>query len=218
MRGGFQQELERLVSDLARMARSAGQMMTNASSALHHADLAVAEMVIAGDEELDTLHDDVERRCVTLLALQAPVAADLRLVVAAMHAVADLERMGDLAQHVAKVARLKHPAVTVPAEIRPVFARMGLVAAELAEDCANLIERRDPGGGERLAARDDEIDELHRQLFRILFAPTWAHGVEPAVDAALLGRYYERFADHAVAIARQVGYLVTGELPLEHRA
>ena len=106
----------------------------------------------------------------------------------------------------------------VPSEVRPVFARMGLLAAELADAAANAIEQRDPLGGERLAAADDEVDALRRQVFHILFADTWVHGVEPAVDAALIGRYYERFADHAVAIARQVGYRVTGQLPVEHHA
>lgn len=218
MRETFRAELDRLAADLARMSRLAAGMMTNASDALHHGDLPLAELVIAGDDEMDVLHDDVEQRCVNLLALQAPVAADLRLVVSAMHAAADLSRMGDLAQHIAKIVRLKHPKLTVPGEVRPVFARMGLLAAELAEWAADAIEQRDPLGGERLAAADDEVDALRRQLFHILFDDSWSHGVEPAVDAALIGRYYERFADHAVAIARQVGYRVTGQLPVEHHA
>ncbi len=218
MRESFQAELDRLADDLARMARLASQMMTEASEALQRADLALAELVISRDDEMDVLHDDVEQRCVNLLALQAPVAADLRMVVSAMHAVADLNRMGNLAQHIAKIARLKHPAVTVPEPVQPVFARMGLLAAELADSAADAIDKRDPLGGERMDAADDEVDTLRRQLFGILFAEDWAHGVEPAVDVALIGRYYERFADHAVAIARLVGYRVTGQLPVEHQA
>ncbi|MGH4017939.1 MAG: phosphate signaling complex protein PhoU [Pseudonocardiaceae bacterium] len=213
MRESFHVELDKLVHDLARMARLTGQMMTNASDALQQSDLALAEMVISGDDEINALHDDMEQRCVNLLVLQAPVAADLRIVVSAMHAVGDLERMGNLAQHIAKIARLKHPTAKVPGEVRPVFARMGLLAAELAEAAAGAIETRDPLGARRLAEADDEVDALRRQLFRILFDDDWPHGVEPAVDAALIGRYYERFADHSVAIARQVGYVVTGELP-----
>ncbi|HEU0087092.1 MAG TPA: phosphate signaling complex protein PhoU, partial [Pseudonocardiaceae bacterium] len=171
-------------------------------------------MVISQVDEMNTLHDDMEQRCISLLALQAPVATDLRLVVAALHAVVDLERMGNLAQHIAKIARLKHPNLTIPGNVRPVFARMGLLASQLAEDAAKAIENQDPLSGDRLARADDEVDALRRQLFRILFSEDWSHGVEPAVDAALIGRYYERFADHAVAIARQISYLVTGELPL----
>lgn len=215
MRETFQAELDTLIDDLATMARLASQMMTNASTALHQADLALAEVVISRDDEMNALHDDMEQRCISLLALQAPVAADLRVVVAAMHAVGDLERMGNLAQHIAKIARLKHPSLTIPGDIRPVFARMGLLACQLADDAATAIEHRDPLSGGRLAEADDEVDALRRQLFRILFSENWSHGVEPAVDTALIGRYYERFADHAVAIARQVGYLATGELPAE---
>lgn len=214
MRESFHAELDKLVDDLAKTARLSGQMMANASQALQQSDLALAELVIARDDEIDALHDDMEQRCINLLVLQAPVAADLRVVVSAMHSVNDLDRMGDLAQHIAKVARLKHPKVAVPGEVRPVFARMALLAGELAEAAATAIESRDAMSGERLDAADDEVDALRRQLFQILFADDWPHGAEPAVDAALIGRYYERFADHAVAIARQVGYLVTGELPV----
>ncbi|MGH3796461.1 MAG: phosphate signaling complex protein PhoU [Pseudonocardiaceae bacterium] len=212
MRTTFHAELDELTGELARMARLGGQMMTNASAAVLQADLALAELVIARDDEMDALHDDVELRCIELLALQAPVAADLRVVVAALHAVGDLERMGNLAQHVAKIARLKHPNLIVPDAVRPLFARMGLLAGQLADEAATAIENRDSLSGDRLAKADDEVDALRRRLFGILFAEDWSHGVEPAVDVALIGRYYERFADHAVAIAQQVCYLATGRI------
>ncbi|MGH3786566.1 MAG: phosphate signaling complex protein PhoU [Pseudonocardiaceae bacterium] len=213
MRETFHAELDTLVADLARTARLAGQMMTNASTALHHADLALAEMVISDKNEMKTLCEDMDQRCLNLLALQAPVATDLRVVVAAMHAVSDLERMCSLAQHIAKIARMRHPTVPIPDDVRPVFARMGVLATGLADDAAAAIERRDPLSGAQLTQADDEVDALRRQIFRILLAENWSHGVEPAVDAALIGRYYERFADHAVAIARQVSFLVTGLPP-----
>ncbi len=213
MRQMFHAELDTLIGDLARTARLTGQMMTDASAALHQADLGLAEMVISDKGELKALFDDMDQRCLNLLALQAPVATDLRIVVAAMHAVSDLERMCSLAQHIAKIARMKHPTVPIPEEVRPVFARMGVLATVLAEDAASAIESQDPLSGARLEQADDEVDALRRQIFRILLAEDWSHGVEPAVDAALVGRYYERFADHAVAIARQVGFLVTGLPP-----
>ncbi|MGH3755627.1 MAG: phosphate signaling complex protein PhoU [Pseudonocardiaceae bacterium] len=216
MRETFHAELDKLLSDLARIARRAGQMMTNASTALQQADLALAELVISGGDDMTALRNDIRQRCITLLALQAPVATDLRMVVAAMHAVGDLERMGCLAQHIAKIARMRHPIMPIPADVRPVFARMGLLAASLAEGAATAIERRDPLSADQLAKADDEVDALRRQSFRILLSENWSHGVEPAVDTALIGRYYERFADHAVAIARQVSFLVTG-LPPERR-
>lgn len=213
MRKDFHDKLDRLIGDLATIVRRAGQLMTNASTALQQADLALAELVISGGDDMTALPDDIRQRCIDLLLLQAPVATDLRIVVAAMHAAGDAERMGDLAQHIAKIARMRHPTVPIPADVRPVFARMGLLAARLAEDAATAIERRDPLCANRLAEADDEVDALRRQSFRILLSENWSHGVEPAVDTALIGRYYERFADHAVAIARQVSFLVTGLPP-----
>jgi phosphate transport system protein len=213
MREVFHAELETLISELTQITRLAGQMLTNASTALHQADSGLAEVVISSRNQMTTLCEQVNQRCRKLLALHAPVATDLRTVVTAMRIVSDLERMGTLARHIAKITRLNHPRLPVPDEIRPVFARMSLVAVTLAHDAAAAIENQDPLSGERLAQADDEIDTLHRQLFRILFSQNWSHGIKPAVDAALIGRYYERFADHAVAIARQISFLVTG-LPL----
>jgi phosphate transport system protein len=213
MRETFHTELDILIGDLASTARLAGQMMTDASVALHHADLELSESVIAGKAELKALCDDMDERCVKLLVLQAPVATDPRMVVAAMHAVGDLQRMCNLAQHIATIARMKHPAAPPPGEVRPVFARMGVLATSLAQDAATAIESRDPMSADRLTQDDDEVDALRRRIFRILFSEDWSHGVEPAVDAALIGRYYERFADHAVAIARLVSFLVTSPPP-----
>ncbi|MGH3874945.1 MAG: phosphate signaling complex protein PhoU [Pseudonocardiaceae bacterium] len=213
MREMFHAELDSLIGDLARMARLAGQLMTNASTALQQADLGLAELVISREDEMAALCLETDQRCVNLLALQAPVAVDLRKVVAAMRTVRDLGRMGTLAQHVANIARLKHPAVPIPDDIQPVLARMSLLATGLAEAAANAIENQDAMSSARLAEVDDEVDALRRQTLRILFSEDWPHGVEPAVDAALIGRYYERFADHAVAITHQVGFLVTGRPP-----
>ena len=211
MRETFRAQLDSLIEDLARAARLAGQMMTNASTALSQADLGLAELVISEEGDIKALCEDMDQRCVKLLVLQAPVATDLRMVVAAMHAVGDVQRMCNLAQHIAKIARMKHPAVPIPDDVRPVFARMGVLATGLAQDAAAAIESQDPLSAQRLAQADDEVDALRRRIFRILFSEDWSHGVEPAVDAALIGRYYERFADHAVAIARQVSFLVTGQ-------
>ena len=213
MRETFHAKLDTLIGDLASTARLAGQMMTNAAIALHHADLELAESVISGKGRLKTLCEDMDQRCVMLLVLQAPVATDLRMVVAAMHAVGDLQRMSDLAQHIAKIARMKYRTGPIPDEVRPVFARMSVLATSLAQDAARAIEIRDPMSAHRLAQDDDEVDALRRRTFQILFSEDWSHGVEPAVDAALIGRYYERFADHAVAIARQVSFLATGLPP-----
>jgi phosphate transport system protein len=212
MRATFHAELDGLITELARMARLAGQMMTNASIALHQTDLALAGVVIANSDQMNGMLDDTNRRCITLLALQAPVAGDLRVVVAALHAVGHVKRMASLARHIAIVARLKHPNPMMSGKVRPVLARMSLLVSQLAEDAATAIEHQDPLSGCRLAVADDEVDALLRHLF----AEDWSHGVEQAVDAALIGRYYERFGDHAVAIARQFCYVATGRIPEPH--
>ena len=207
MRATFHAELGALVTDLARMTRLAGQLMTNAAIALHQTDLALAEVVITQCDQMTASIDHTEQRCIDLLAQQAPVAGRPRVVVAAVHALDHLKRMANLARHIAIIPQLKQPNPMISSPVRPVLARMSLLASQLAGDAAAAIELRDPLSGDRLAEADDEVDTLRRHLFGILFAEDWSHGVEPAVDAALIGRYYERFADHAVAIARQVGYL-----------
>ncbi len=213
MRAAFRAKLNELITDLGRETRLAGQMMRNASIALHQADLALGGLVIAQRDQLNAMLDATEQRCITVLALQAPVAGDLRVVVAALHAVGHLKRMGNLARHIALIARLKHPNSTISGKVRPVLARMSLLASQLAEDAAAAIQYHDPLSALRLADADEEVDALRRHLFDVLFAEDWSDGVEQAVDAALIGRYYERFADHAVAIARQVCYLATGRIP-----
>ncbi len=213
MRAPFHAELDELIADLARMARLAGQMMTNASIALHQNDLPLAERVITDRDRTTAMLAHTERRCITLLALQAPVAGDLRVVVAALRAVGHLTRMGNLARHIAIIARLKHPNPMIASEVRPVLARMSLLASQLAADVATAVEHQDPLSGDQLAAAGGEVDALRRHLFGLLFTEGWSHGVEQAVDTALIGHYYERFADHAVGIAQQVCYLATGQMP-----
>ncbi|HET9255336.1 MAG TPA: PhoU domain-containing protein [Pseudonocardiaceae bacterium] len=216
MRATFHAGLDELMSDLASMVRLTGLMMTNASIALHQSDLTLADLVIAQREDIRARYELMERRCVSLLALQAPVAGDLRVVVSALRALGHARRMGNLAGHVAVIAQTKHPNPMTSGKVRPVLARMSLLASGLAADAASAIEFQDPLSGCRLAAADDEVDALLRHLFGILFAPDWSHGVEHAVDAALIGRYYERFGDHAVAIAAGVCYRVTGEMSPAH--
>ncbi|MGH3778973.1 MAG: phosphate signaling complex PhoU family protein [Pseudonocardiaceae bacterium] len=209
MRAAFHAELDELIGDLARMGRLATQIMINASAALLQADRALADLVIARADEMDRQHHDVEQRCTTLLALQAPVAMDRRTVVASLHALGDLQRMVKLAQHTAQMARRAHPHLAVPDEVRPMIARLSLLACGLAQHAATAIETLDPLPGDRLAQADDVLDALLRELLRTLFAENWSHGVVPAIHVALVGRYYERFADHAVAVARQAGTLAT---------
>lgn len=212
VRAKFHTELDGLLVNLARMTRQTGHMMTNASIALHQTDCVLAALVIADRDQLAASLSAVERRGVTLLALQVPVARDLRVVVAVLRALRHAQRMGSLARHVAVMVQFNHPNPMTWGEVRPVLARMSLLTSQLADDAATALEYQDPLSACRLAVTDDELDTLVRQLFDTLRCDHWTHGVEPAVDAALLGRYYERFGDHAVAIARQACYLATGQL------
>ena len=175
------------------------------------ADLSLAEQVIASDVTLDQMRASAENVALELLALESPVARDLRVVVSAMWIVSDLQRMGQLAIHVAKAARRRHPAHVIPMDVRPIVERMGRVGVHLADEAGLVLRERDIDLARRLEVEDDLMDDLQRELFSALLAPTWRHGVPPAVDIALLSRFYERFADHAVAVARRVVFLVTGE-------
>ena len=160
----------------------------------------------------------VEDTAFSLLSLQQPVAGDLRVVVAALRMVTELERMGDLSVHVAKIARLRVPNIAVPEEIRPTVSRMAEVAEDMVKAVHQVITTRDVNAALEVRKDDEEMDQLRRQSFVELLSDSWSHGVEAAVDVALLGRYYERIADHAVSVASRVVYIVTGEFPTAMRA
>jgi phosphate transport system protein len=211
MRDAYHEELDAIGNTLVEMTRLAGSAMARATTALLDADLAVAESVIAADEEIDALQRDLENRALDLFATQQPVATDLRTLVTSLRMSADLERMGDLARHIAKVARLRYPNSAVPPELRGTILEMSQVAERIVAKAGSIVASRDVEAALELERDDDEMDRLHRQLFRVLLDDGWEHGIETAVDVTLCGRYFERFADHAVSVARRVVYLVTGE-------
>ena len=157
--------------------------------------------------------NDVEQRTFTLLARQAPVAGELRLLITTMHINSDLERMGDLATHVAKLARMRYPENAVPVELRDVIEQMSEVALSLVDKVADVIDGQDVELAKAIEIEDDSMDALHRKLFTLLLSKTWTHGTEAAIDMTLLGRYLERYADHAVSVARRVVFIVTGQMP-----
>ncbi len=211
MRQAYQIRLADLGEHGARMCQVTSDAMRDATRALLDADLALAEQVIARDVVIDEMRASAEEVALELLALQAPVASDLRVVVSALWIVADLQRMGALAIHVAKAARRRHPNAVIPSEMRPVFERMGRVGVHLADQAGKVLLGRDLQLARTLETDDDLMDDLHREMFAQLDNPAWNHGAGTAVDIALLGRFYERFADHAVSISRRVIFLVTGE-------
>jgi phosphate transport system protein len=211
MRDAYHEELNSIGDGLVEMARLVGSAIGRATTALLDADLKLAESVIAADEKVDDLQRALENRAIDLLARQQPVATDLRIVVTSLRMSADLERSGDLARHVAKLARLRFPASAVPADLHSILLEMGQLAQRLMSKAAEVIISKDVDAALQLEADDDRMDELHRELFQHLLDDRWQHGIETAVDVTLCGRYYERFADHAVSVAKRVVYLVTGE-------
>ncbi len=214
MREYYHSELEEIVNELVIMSDSVQIAVRDATRSLLEADLTLAERVISGDMRLDAMHDALERKSFSLLARQAPVAGELRILVAAMRMTADLGRMGDLAAHVAEIARMRYPEHAVPDRLRENFVQMSQIAQDMVAEAGRTLAERNVAAAEKMAADDTVMDELRNTQFRVLLGDDWAEGVEKAVDVALLGRYYERIADHAVAMAGRVIYMMTGELPV----
>ena len=193
------------------MATLVREAMDDATKALLTSDLALAEKVIAADDVIDGIQHDLDARTINLMARQQPVASDLRALVTSLRMSADLERMGDLAHHIAKQARMRYPNCAVPAELTDTIENMGRVAHGIIDKLSSVMEHRDTVRALEIESDDDEMDKLHRTLISTLLDDNWKEGIEAAIDMTLLGRYYERCADHAVSIARRVYFLVTGE-------
>jgi len=213
MREAFHEQLDSMFHDLAEICEQVETAVRLATDALLSGDSEVAEKVISGDVEIDRARERVEDSAFLLLSLQQPVASDLRTVVAALRMVSELERMGDLSVHVAKIARLRVPNLAVPTAVRPTIERMALVAEDMVKRVSKIITDRNVDDAYALVHADEEMDQLRRASFADLLSADWSHGVEAAVDVALLGRYYERIADHAVSVANRVVFVVTGENP-----
>ena len=211
MRDSFHDDLDGIGTSLVEMGHLVNKAMERATTALLTADLKVAEEVISEDDAIDEMQHDIEARAINLMARQQPVAGDLRTLVTSLRMSADLERMGDLAHHVAKLTRMRYPSAAVPPELVLTLQEMGNVTARITKKAIGVIESRNLEAALQLEKDDDEMDILHRRLFEILLDDSWPYGIETAIDMTLLGRYYERCSDHAVSIARRVYYLVTGE-------
>ena len=211
MRTAFHQQLDALTADIAGLCGMAGAAMERATQALLQADLVLAEEVITDNDVFTSRIAKVEEAAITLLALQAPVAGDLRRVITSLSNLADVDRMGALALHVAKLTRRRHPAKALPEEVNGYFTEMGRIAVDIGNSVKDVVQSGDPDRAAQLDYDDDDMDNLHRHLFSVLMDRQWKHGVAAAVDVTLLGRYYERFADHAVEIGRRVIFQATGE-------
>jgi len=215
MRTIYHEQLDALATQLGEMCGLAGEAMKRATQALLEADLDAAEQVIRDHERIVAMRAQAEKEAFALLALQQPVAGELREIFSAIQIIADTERMGALAVHVAKIARREHPKQVLPDDVRECFADMGKVAIALGDSAKQVLVSRDRQQAAQLHEQDKAMDDLYRQLFNVLIDQEWKHGVSAGVDVALLGRFYERFADHAVEVGRRVIFMVTGELPTE---
>jgi phosphate transport system protein len=211
VRNAFHQQLDDLIVSIAEMCGAAGEAMESATQALLQADLVLAEQVITNHALIVQKTRKTEEQALTVLALQAPVAGDLRAVVSALKNIADVDRMAALALHVAKLTRRRHPEHVLPEEVNGYFTEMGRIAVDMGSNVKQVVLSKDAHRAEQLADDDDDMDNLHRHLFSVLMNREWRHGVAAAVDVTLLGRYYERFADHAVEIGRRVIFSATGE-------
>jgi phosphate transport system protein len=209
MRDAYHDALDTITDKLVQMTNLVGSMIGRATTALLDADLDLAERVITSDEQVDALYAEVEQLAYDVMARQQPVAGDLRLIVTSLRMVADLERMGDYAMHVAKLARRRYPASAIPAELRSIVLEMGQAAQRIVEKVGSVIASRDVPTALELEQDDDVIDAYQRRLFVLLLGDR-PYPTEAAIDVTLCGRYYERFCDHAVSVARRVVYLVTG--------
>jgi phosphate transport system protein len=210
MRTAFHEQLDALAADIADICGMAGAAMERATQALLQADLVLAEDVITENDAFTARIRKAEEAAITLLALQSPVAGDLRLVVSSLSNLADVHRMGALALHVAKLTRRRHPAKALPEEVNGYFTEMGRIAVDIGHSIKEVVQSGDLDRAAQLDDDDDDMDNLHRHLFTVLMDREWKHSVAAAVDVTLLGRYYERFADHAVEIGRRVIFQATG--------
>ena len=206
MRDAYYDQLQAIVDDVVALTSLVRRSLASATLALLDADPTLAPPVLADDDRIDQLTHDIEDRSFLIMATQQPVAGDLRQLVATMRIIADLERMGDHAVHIAKVARMREPEKAVPTELEATFRSMGQVADAMIAAASHIVAERDVEAAQELETKDDEMDKL----FRTLLSDVWSHGVESAIDVALLSRYYERIGDHAVSMARRMIFQVTG--------
>jgi len=212
MRKIFEAELKGVGDDLVEMAEAVHSAIDRAGEALLNRDHRLAQEVIVDDVKIDQMQRDLDERCVHILAQQAPVATDLRTLVAALRMGSTLERMGDLARHVAEVARGRYPDEAVRPSIKPIFAKMIGAATDAAAAIVVLLQTRDLELAATIESDDDVLDALHAETFSELLHPSWDGTAQEAVDITLLGRYLERFGDHATSISRRVVFLVTGRV------
>ena len=211
MRDMFQQELTELQDRLVEVSELVTIAITKATTAFTESDVALAEEVIENDIYIDERALSLDELAITILARQQPVARDLRIVVSALRISSSLERMGDMADHIAQLTRYRFPEKVVAKGLRGTFKKLGVLDVEVAETLTKLLKTQNLKHADKIRDLDDDIDALHLSVFDKVLGETWAGTPVDTVDATLASRYHERFADHAVSISKKVKYLSTGE-------
>ncbi len=211
MREVFHQSLEELQSGLVEIAELVVTAMQKATTAFGTSDVTLAEEVIEADSVIDDRAVALDEQAIEILARQQPVARDLRIVVMSLRVSASLERMGDIAEHIAQLTRMRFPERAIPKGLKSTFTKMGELDVEVAGTLAELLRTEDLTLAERIRNADDAIDELHIAVFEKVLSDSWQGEASATVDATLASRYHERFADHAVSVAKKVVYLATGD-------
>jgi len=211
MREVFQQELQEVQERLVEIASLVARSIEKAVQAFNGSDVALAEEVISDDSEIDRAAVELDELAITILARQQPVARDLRIVVSTLRISASLERMGDMSTHIAQLARYRFPDKVIPKSVRPTFADMGRLDVAIANKLVELLRTENLALAEDIRNEDDAIDALHLTVFEKVLGEKWKGETVDTVDATLASRYHERFADHAVSIAKKVQYLATGD-------
>lgn len=211
MRKVFQAELHQIGEGLIEISSLVHEAIVKSSAAFAAADLQSAQEVIAADARIDFLQNDIDERAIDVLALQGPVASDLRMIVGSLRMSASLERMGDLARHISQLARLRYPNKVIPASLTETFTELARLDTLIAEKVTELLDTRDLSQVGEIMTAKAAISKLHKSVFATVAAPEWDQPATTTVDVTLASRYFERFGDHGVSVARKVSYLVTGE-------
>lgn len=210
MRTVYREQMDNLAHGLIVMCDHVHGMHRSACKALFDADLEAAESVLTSLDKLDEYRVVAEDLAFELLAREAPVARDLRQVVSGIYIVEDMARMGALSVHIANTARRRHPAKALPEQVVGFFREMADVSDKMTHATREVLIDYDVASALAINDEDDSIDDIHSHLFTLTTSDQWQHSPAETVDVTLLSRYFERYADHSVAVAARIVYLATG--------
>ena len=211
MREVFHQSLEDVQGRLVEISELVAIAIEKATQAFGSSDVSLAEEVIDADSIIDDKAVALDELAIEILARQQPVARDLRIVVSALRMSASLERMGDIAEHIAQLTRYRFPERAIPKGLKSTFTSMGQIDVQMAKMLTELLRTQDVGIAEELRNLDDQLDDLHVSVFEKVLGENWQGEAMATVDAPLASRYHERFGDHAESVAKKVVYLATGD-------